>query len=172
MPALDAKFVSTRGEVCLESWMHHTSRLTRMRAAMARVPWNKGGRNSKLHAVVDESGKAFSIMLGPGNDHGSIHSQQTPGDVSGCMVLADKAYDSNKLRKHIPDSGGIANIPNKKNRKRPCPCDKEAARIRHLEENFFCRIKRFGRVNTRYDELAEAYMGFVTLPCLADWFRS
>ena len=121
--------------------------------------------------MVDESGKAFSIMLSPGNDHDSIHSQQALGDVSGRTILADKAYDSSKLRKHVSDNGGNANIPNKKNRKQPYPYDKELARIRHLVENFFCRIKRYRRVNTRYDKLAEAYMGFVTLSCLADWFR-
>jgi transposase len=39
-------------------------------------------------------------------------------------------------------------------------------RRRHRVENFFARIKRYRRVATRYDKLAETFFGFVCLAIL------
>ena len=39
-------------------------------------------------------------------------------------------------------------------------------RRRHRIENFFERIKRYRRVATRYDKLAETFLGFVCLAIL------
>jgi transposase len=39
-------------------------------------------------------------------------------------------------------------------------------RRRHRVENFFQRIKRYRRVATRYDKLAETFLGFVCLAIL------
>jgi transposase len=39
-------------------------------------------------------------------------------------------------------------------------------RRRHRVENFFERIKRYRRVATRYDKLAETFLGFVCLAIL------
>jgi transposase len=129
----------------------------------------KGGRNTKVSAVVNELGKAVSLVLVPGNQHDSKSARETLGEVDGATVLADKAYDSNHLRKHIEDSGGTPNIVPLNIRKIPVPYDKELGKKRRLVENFFCRIKSYRRVATRYDKLAVTYMGFVTLSAIADW---
>jgi transposase len=39
-------------------------------------------------------------------------------------------------------------------------------RRRHRVENFFQRIKRYRRVATRYDKLAETFLGFFCLAIL------
>ncbi len=44
---------------------------------------------------------------------------------------------------------------------------KETYKKRHRVENFFQKIKRYRRVATRYDKLAETYFGFVLLAILA-----
>lgn len=84
-------------------------------------------------------------------------------------MLADKAYDTNEIRKYLEDNGAFAVIPPKQNRISEIAYDKEIGKLRHAVENFFCRIKRYRRVNTRYDQLPETYMGFVTLSALADY---
>ena len=131
----------------------------------------KGGRNTKVSAVVNERGKAVGLVLVPGNEHDSKSARQTLGEVDGATVLADKAYDSNHLRKHIEEGGGIPNIVPMKSRKAPVPYDKELGKKRGIVENFFCRLKSYRRVATRYDKLAETYMGFVTLSAIVDWIR-
>ena len=92
-------------------------------------------------------------------------------NIEDCLVLADKGYDCDDLRAYIKGEGGIPMIPNKKNRKKPHFYLKEFGKPRHHVENFFCRIKRFRRVNTRYDQLAVTFMGFVTLASIVDWLR-
>ena len=49
------------------------------------------------------------------------------------------------------------------------PYDKDVGKLRRKAENIFCRIKRYRRVNTRYDQLPITYMGFVILSAIADY---
>ena len=49
------------------------------------------------------------------------------------------------------------------------PYDKDVAKLRRKAENIFCRIKRYRRVNTRYDQLSITYLGFVILSAIADY---
>lgn len=93
------------------------------------------------------------------------------GDVTDKVVLADKGYDSDNLRQGVSDGGGLAVIPGKSNRKKPAFYIPELGKRRRVVENFFARLKRNRRVNTRYDRLAETYMAFVSLAAIADWVR-
>jgi transposase len=43
-------------------------------------------------------------------------------------------------------------------------------RRRHRVEYFFCRIKRFRRIATRYDKLATTFLAFVQFAAVLDWF--
>jgi transposase len=131
----------------------------------------KGGRNSKLNACVNLKGKALFILLRPGNEHEILTARETLGDVTGRVVLADRGYDSDKLREQIKQDGGVAIIPGKTSRKEPVFYLPEIGRQRRVVENFFARIKRHRRVNTRYDRLAETFMAFVSLAAIADWVR-
>jgi hypothetical protein len=69
-------------------------------------------------------------------------------------VLADKAYDADRIRELIQDQGATPNIPPKSNRRwKPC-FSKRLYRERNLIERFFSKLKHFRRVATRYDKLA------------------
>lgn len=132
----------------------------------------KGGRNSKLSAAVNCVGLALSIRLVPGNEHDSKSALDTlEGHVDDNMVLADKAYDSSKIREYIEKRGSIAVIPPRSNRKKPVDYCKALSKTRHEVENFFARIKRYRRVCTRYDRRPDTYMGFATLSALTDWIK-
>lgn len=130
----------------------------------------KGGRNTKISAVVNSDGKAINIEIVPGNLHDSKCAISTLGpDLEDCDVLADKAYDSKEIRDHVLAKNGNPNIPSRKNAKNPAPYDKELGKLRHIVECYFCRIKRYRRVATRYEKLSITYKTFVTLASLADW---
>ena len=131
----------------------------------------KGGRNSKLNACVNGNGKPLFILLRPGNENEILTANEVLGDVRNKVVLADRGYDSDKLRELVSSKGGIALIPGKASRKNPVFYLPEIGRHRRVVENFFARLKRHRRVNTRYDRLAETYMAFVTLAAIADWVR-
>ena len=47
--------------------------------------------------------------------------------------------------------------------------DQHLYRNRYRAERFFCRIKQFRRIATRYDELAERFASFVALAAAFIW---
>ena len=47
----------------------------------------------------------------------------------------------------------------------------ELYRRRNLVERFFCKLKQFRRVATRYDKLLVNFMGFVKLAAVAIWLK-
>lgn len=132
----------------------------------------KGGRNSKINAVVNSAGKLVRLLLMPGNRHEVTTAAELLGDsLSDTIVLADRGYVSEDLAWHIIDNGGFPNIAPRSDMKDPFPYSKDLGKLRHVVENFFCRIKRSRRVATRYDKLASTYLSFVTLSAIDDWIR-
>ena len=51
--------------------------------------------------------------------------------TKGSVVIADKAYDSDRIRKSLAASGIIAVIPSRVNRLNPYPVDEAAFRVPH-----------------------------------------
>lgn len=130
----------------------------------------KGGRNTKISACVNLAGRAVKLELVSGNEHDSKSFHKTlPSDLCDCFVLADKAYDTNEIRDSLHEQKAFAVIPPKRNRKTQIAYDKDIGKLRHKVENFFCRIKRFRRIHTRYEQLPITYMGFVNLAAIADY---
>ena len=130
---------------------------------------SKGGRNSKLSCAVNREGKPISFVLMPGNRNDIISARDTLEGHAQAIVLGDKAYDSNEFRQFIKDSGGFPMISPKKNRVVPIFYDRELGKERRKVENYFCRLKRYRRVNTRYDKRSDTFMGFVFLAAIRDW---
>lgn len=64
-------------------------------------------------------------------------------------VVADKAYDSDRLLTFIRERGGIPVIPPKVNRAHPGPFDRERYKLRHLIENLIAKLKQFRSLATR-----------------------
>lgn len=133
----------------------------------------KGGRNSKVHAIVNLAGLLVNCFIRPGNEHEMKTAQDLlPQEISNTFLLADKGYDADGFRKEIKKRGGYPQIPPKDNRTQLIAYDKTIGKHRHVVENFFARIKRYRRVNTRYERVAEYYRGFVLLAAIRDWTRS
>ncbi len=81
-------------------------------------------------------------------------------------VSADKAYDSNAIRKAIEEAGKQAVIPPRSNRLQPASYDKDKYKERNRVERLFNRLKYFRAVATRYDKLQAMFMGTVTVALL------
>jgi transposase len=132
----------------------------------------KGGLNTKITAMVDSLGHVVGLGLAAGNQADPHACELYFDELRGqWMVLADKAFDTNALRRKLAQNGCVACIPPRSNRKTQYYYDKELYKRRHVVENFFCRIKIYRRVATRYEKLAETYLGFVTIAAIMDWMR-
>jgi transposase len=89
--------------------------------------------------------------------------------VAAQSVAADKAYDSDALIDTITASGAQAVIPPRANRTEQRYFDRHLYKGRNLVERFFCRIKHFRRIATRYDKLDRRYEAFLAIAATWIW---
>lgn len=89
--------------------------------------------------------------------------------VSADAVVADKAYDTNALLELIAAGGAKAVIPPRANRLEQRQWDAHQYKHRNLIERFFCRLKHFRRIATRYDKLMRRFESFVHLSAALCW---
>jgi transposase len=91
--------------------------------------------------------------------------------VSG-TVLADRGYDSNAVLDLIARSGATASIPSTRQRRVRRSIDPAIYRKRNLIERFFCKLKQFRRVATRFDKLARNFLAAVLIASTRIWLRA
>ena len=85
-------------------------------------------------------------------------------------VVADKAYDADYIINKIKQQRAILVIPPKRNRRDQRSYDAHIYKDRHLVACFFCKIKEFRRVATRYEKLATTFLAMVSQRAL--WMAS
>jgi transposase len=87
-------------------------------------------------------------------------------------VVADRGYDSNAVLELIARRGAQPNIPSCARRVVRRSVDPAIYRQRNLVERFFCKLKQFRRVATRFDKLARNFLAAVLLASTRLWLRS
>jgi transposase len=130
---------------------------------------SRGGRTTKIHAIVDSKGRPLNFTV----TGGQVHDSQVVGDVLDTprlplAVTADKAYDSDKVRQQIKDEGALPVIPSRSNATKKAYCPKCFYRRRHKIENYFCRIKDW---RTPYDKLARNFLAAAALVAALYWIK-
>jgi transposase len=78
-------------------------------------------------------------------------------------LIADKAYDADRLRTWLQDKGIEAVIPGRASRSVVYPLNRTAYRRRNVIERMFGRLKNWKRIATRYDRLAVNYLAAIAL---------
>jgi transposase len=125
---------------------------------------SRGGQTTKIHALSDTPGRPVVLKVTAGNVADIAMAETFPGEVKGCChVLADKRYDSDKLRAAIRDKGARPVIPGRSSRKRKIRFDRTRYRFRWTVEAVLCHLKDFHRVATRYGKLARNYEATLAL---------
>jgi transposase len=103
-------------------------------------------------ALVDALGSVSRFVLLPGQRHDTVGVEPLIEGIEFQALLGDKAFDTDWLRAELDRRGAVAVIPPKSNRASTIRCDFAMYACRHLVENFFCKIKEFRRIATRYDK--------------------
>jgi transposase len=126
---------------------------------------------TKIHAIVDALGNpvAFSLTGGQVHDIGQAHPLLAK--VKPKALLADKAYDANALIETLESRKITPVIPSKSNRIEPRDTDYALYRERNLVERFFNIIKHFRGIATRYDKLANTFLGAIHLIAAVIWLN-
>ena len=74
------------------------------------------------------------------------------------LVMADRAYDTNAVRRQIEDQGAVPNTPPKRTRRGKSCFSPVLYRGRNAIEHMFCWLNDFRRIATRYDKLAANFL--------------
>ena len=112
---------------------------------------SRGGRTTKLHALTDGSGRPRAFLLTPGQAADCRAAESLLSSLPfDCLVMADRAYDTDAIRRQIEDQGAVPNIPSP-----------VLYRGRNAIERMFCRLKDWRRIATRYDKLAANFLAAV-----------
>ena len=111
------------------------------------------------------------MLLTPGqmNDFKGAE-QMLPVLPKARALIADRAYDGDRLRGWLTARGIEPCIPSKKNRKTPIPHDRELYRRRSKIEIMFGRLKDWRRVATRYDRCADIYFAAITIAAIVTFW--
>lgn len=119
--------------------------------------------------MVEGLGNLARWVLTPGQAHDLTRAQQLIEGIKTGAVVADKAFDANALVSAIEQSGAKAVIPPMAHRRDQRAYDRHQYRHRNLIERFFCRLKQFRRIATRYDKLAARFSSFIALVASFIW---
>jgi len=133
---------------------------------------SRGGLTTKIHALVDANGLPVALKLTEGQAHDGVSAAdmlETLGE--GQILLADRAYDSDRLRQTLAERGAFANVRPMTGRKRTLPFSPWLYRQRNLVERFFSKLKHYRAVATRYEKHAENFLAAVKLAATRIWMR-
>ena len=126
---------------------------------------SRGGKTTKIHALVNENFQLIGLLLSGGHIHDSECAIALLGkvNISGKTVLADKAFCSQQIRDFIHNQDATVCIPDKINAVIKHDFDSQLYKSRNIVERFFLRIKTRRRIATRFDKLSLCFLNFVLL---------
>ena len=119
--------------------------------------------------MVEGLGSLARFCLTGGQAGDSTQAIPLLKNVCPNSLSADKAYDTDAILEHLAANNIEAVIPPRSHRLVQRDFDQHLYKNRNLVERFFCRIKQFRRIATRYDKLAERFSSFVALTAAVIW---
>lgn len=130
--------------------------------------------STKIHAVCDALGNPTGFYLSEGQAHDLAGADVLLPKLSSSVkgLLADKSYDAGeRVLEPLKNAGIKAVIPPSKSRKDQRSYDKKMYKKRHKIENFFGKLKQYRAIATRYDKLANVFLGSIYLAASVIWLN-
>jgi transposase len=128
--------------------------------------------STKIHAVVDQDGLPVKLLITPGQASDKTAAPVLLDALPPGIVIADRGYDSMALVELVRARGGEAHIPTQSRVRiqRSVPAD--LYRQRNRVERFFCNLKQFRRIATRFEKHATNFLAAVALASARIWLRA
>ena len=111
------------------------------------------------------------ISAGQASDKAAV-AELIAGLPPAQALVADRGYDAQAVINLVAARGGCAHIPTQKDRKVQRSVDPAIYRQRNQVERFFCKLKHFRRIATRFDKLARNFLAAVLLASTRLWLRA
>lgn len=131
---------------------------------------------TKISTLVDFLGTPLNIVFASGNKHDMLLAEATITNNSvgrPNLILADKGYDSDKLRFKLKQVGINTNIPTRdiKNRKRQENYNSPLGKMRFKIERTNAWIKSFRRLHFRFDYTLASFQALTYLALIVICLR-
>jgi transposase len=122
--------------------------------------------------MVDALGNPVAFHLTGGQAHDLEGSDVFLPRMQAGALLADRAFDADKrVIEPLLAAGKTAVIPSTSSRSLKRAYDEDLYEERHLIENFFCRLKQFRAIATRYDKRAVSFLAGVYAAAIVIWLN-
>ena len=106
----------------------------------------------------------MAFLLTPGQAHDLAGADALLPQMAAKRLIADRAFDADaRVLEPLAAAGKLAVIPPRPNRRQPREFDRDLYKERHLIENFFCKLKQFRAIATRYDKTAQNFLAAIHL---------
>lgn len=137
--------------------MHHLAAIKDLRARIANL--------------TDRYGRPLAFHLTPGQAADCRPAEHLLAKLpERCIVHADRAYDTNRVRELIESQGAVPNIPPKRTRLWKSCFSRSLYKGRNAIERMFCRLKDCRPLATRYDRIASNFLGAIHLAAAIMWW--
>ncbi len=121
--------------------------------------------------IVDALGNPLALSLTGGQVHDITQAETLLALIQPEALLADKSYDADHFVDRLTARAIKVVIPPKSNRKVKRDCDFALYCERNLVERFFCTIKHFRAIATRYEKTARNFLAGLHLVCALAWLK-
>ena len=129
-----------------------------------QIPLQRGGMNTKLHAVTAENGRPISFFMSAGETRDFTGAAALLNSLPPAQwLLADRGYDADWFREGLQNKGIKPCIPRRKSRTKPVKYGKRRYKRRNRIEIMFGRLKDWRPVATRYDRCPKLFLSAVAL---------
>ncbi|SDU45183.1 transposase, IS4 family [Stappia sp. ES.058] len=118
---------------------------------------------TKILALTDALGNLVRFELLPGHRFDTVGVAPLINGIEFGALLADKAFDSNKIVADLNERGAKIVISQHPRRSAPLQIDTEIYKWRHLIENFFCKLKEFKRIAMRACKTDQSFEAMIYL---------
>lgn len=114
-------------------------------------------------ALADALGNLTDFWLLPGQAHDLRRTGPLIDGLTCGQLLADRAFDADRLREALTGAGIEPVIPPKSNRRFPAEFDRETYKSRHLIENLFGNLKEHQGIAMHCCKTDESFSAFIAL---------
>ena len=116
-----------------------------------------------MHLAITPDFRIIEGYLSGDNRADISCADDLTAQVSGCFVIEDKGYDSNKHRTYLISNNNTPVIPGRKNRIEPIEYDKDRFKLRRKIENFFAVLKENRRLALRFEKSDISFLSLIAL---------
>jgi len=121
--------------------------------------------------IVDALGNLIRFVLLPGQRHDITSFDALMAGIYCLALIGDKGFDAGWLRERLRANDMEAVIPLREGTSGYAEHDREKYKWRHLVENFFCSIKAFRRIATRYEKTDKCFAANINLVATVLWTK-